>query len=92
MSRCPNPNPNASHRELLWTANHCSKVIHQRDMNIDIDEDDCIVVETKGSKVGKRSAGLAGSSDPADAGASALSLEAGKRAVDEGKGWTRVTR
>jgi hypothetical protein len=42
-------------------------------MNIDIDEDDCIVVETKGSEVGKRSAGLAGSSDPADAGAGAPS-------------------
>jgi hypothetical protein len=61
-------------------------------MNIDIDEEDCIVVETKGSEVGKRSAGLAGSSDPADAGAGAPSSEAGKRAVDEGGGWTRVTR
>jgi hypothetical protein len=45
-------------------------------MNINIDEDDCIVVETKGSDVGKQSAGLAGSSDPADAAASALSSEA----------------
>jgi hypothetical protein len=35
---------------------------------------------------------LAGSSDPADAAASAPSSEAGKRAVDEGGGWTRVTR
>ena len=55
-------------------------------MNIDIDEDDCIVVDTKGSELGKRSAGLAGSEDPADAGASAPSSEAGKRAVDEGWG------
>jgi hypothetical protein len=62
------------------------------DMNININEDDCIVVETKGSDVSKRSVGLAGSSDPADAGASALSSEAGKRSVDEGGGWTRVTR
>ena len=61
-------------------------------MNIDIDEDDCIVVETKGSEVGKRSAGLAGLSDPANAAANAPSSEAGKRAVDEGGGWTRVTR
>jgi hypothetical protein len=60
-------------------------------MNIDIDGNDCIVVETKGSDVGKRSAGLAGSNDPADAGASAPSSEVGKRAVDERGGWTRVT-
>ena len=61
-------------------------------MNIDIDEDDCIVVETKGSEIGKRSAGLAGSPGPANAGASAPSSEVGKRAADEGRGWTRVTR
>jgi hypothetical protein len=35
-------------------------------MNTDIDENDCIVVNTKGGEVGKR-------------------------AVDEGGGWTRVT-
>lgn len=35
-------------------------------MNTDIDENDCIVVETKGSDVGKRSAGWAGLKDPAD--------------------------
>jgi hypothetical protein len=34
------------------------------DMNIDIDENDCIVAETKGGEVGKRSAGSAGSQTP----------------------------
>jgi hypothetical protein len=61
-------------------------------MNIDIDEDDCIVVETKGNEIGKQSTGLAGSSDPADTSAGTPSSEAGKRAVDEGGEWTRVTR
>jgi hypothetical protein len=61
-------------------------------MNIDIDENDCIVVETKGSDVGKRSAGLAGSKNPADAAASAPSSELGKVAVEDRGGWTRVTR
>jgi hypothetical protein len=61
-------------------------------MNTDIDENDCIVVDTKGGEVEKRGAGLAGSENPADAGASLLSSEEGKRAVDEGGGWTRVTR
>jgi hypothetical protein len=50
----------------------------KNDMNIDIDENDCIVVETKGGEVGKRSAGSAGSPDPADAGASAPSSEVGQ--------------
>jgi hypothetical protein len=62
------------------------------DMNTDIDESDYIVVETKGDDVAKRSAGLVGSPGPADAGASLPSSEAGNRAVDEGGGWTRVTR
>jgi len=62
------------------------RIAGRDDMNIDIDEDDCIVVETKGSEVGKRSAGLAGLSDPANAAANAPSSEAGKRAVDEGGG------
>ena len=53
-------------------------------MNIDINEDDCIVVKTKGSEVRKRSIGLAGSLDPANATTSVLSSEVGKRAVDEG--------
>jgi hypothetical protein len=61
-------------------------------MNTDIDENDCIVVDTKGGKVEKRGTGLAGSENPANAGASLLSSEVGKRAVDEGGGWIRVTR
>jgi hypothetical protein len=32
----------------------------KNDMNVDIDENDCIVVETKGGEFGKRSAGSAG--------------------------------
>jgi hypothetical protein len=52
-------------------------------MNIDIDENDCIVVKTKGSDIGKRSAGLAGSKNPADAAASALSSELRKVAVED---------
>jgi hypothetical protein len=59
------------------------------DMNIDIDEEDCIVVETKGGEVRKRGAGFP---DPTNAGASAPSPEVRKRAVDNGGGWTRVTR
>ena len=61
-------------------------------MNTNIDENDCIVVETKGSEVGKRSAGLAGSKNPADAAASAPSSELEKVAVEGRGGWTRVTR
>jgi hypothetical protein len=55
------------------------------DMNIDIHENDCIVVETKGDEVGKRSPRWVGSPDPADAGASAPSSEVVNRAVDEGE-------
>jgi hypothetical protein len=61
-------------------------------MSTDIDESDCIVVETKEDDVAKRSVGLVGSPGPADAAASLPSSEAGNRAVDEGAGWTRVTR
>jgi hypothetical protein len=55
-------------------------------MNTGIDENDCIVVDTKGGEVGKRGAGLAGSENPADAGASLPSSEMVKRAVDKGGG------
>jgi hypothetical protein len=41
------------------------------DMNIDIDESDCIMVQEGGSDVGKRSVGVAGAKDPAEAGAGA---------------------
>jgi hypothetical protein len=44
------------------------------DMNIDIHENDCIVVETKGDEVGKRSPRWVGSPDPADAGASRIAM------------------
>ena len=61
-------------------------------MNTDIDENDCIVIQTEGSEVGKRSAGLAGSTDFADAGASAPSQNAGEGAEDGIGGWAMVTR
>jgi hypothetical protein len=38
-------------------------------MNTSIEENDCIVLQTEGSEVGKRGVGLAGSKDPVDAGA-----------------------
>jgi hypothetical protein len=61
-------------------------------MNTDMDEGNSIVVETKGSEIGKWSARLAESENLADAGVSAPSSEVGKRAVNEAGGWTRVTR
>jgi hypothetical protein len=50
-----------------------------KDMNTGIDEKNCVVVETKGSEVGKWSAGLVGSENPADVGASVPSLEVTRR-------------
>lgn len=61
-------------------------------MNTDIDENDCIVIQTEGSEVGKRSAGSAGSTGPADAGASAPSQNVGEGAEDSRGGWAMVTR
>jgi hypothetical protein len=48
-------------------------------MNTGIDEKNCVVVETKGSEVGKWSAGLVGSENPADVGASVPSLKVTRR-------------
>ena len=61
------------------------------DMNANIDKSDCIVIQTEGSEVGKRSVGLVGSKNPADADASAPSPEAGERAEGGGGGgrWLR---
>ena len=42
-------------------------------MNIDIDKNDCIVLQTEGSEVGKRSVGLVVLKVPANDSASALS-------------------
>ena len=55
-------------------------------MNTDIDESDCIIIQKGGGKVRKRSVEFAGSKDPADAGASALRLEAGERAEERSGG------
>jgi hypothetical protein len=50
------------------------------------------VIQKGGSEVGKRGVGLAGSKDPADAGASAPSPDVGERAEDGRGGWAMVTR
>jgi hypothetical protein len=55
------------------------------DTNVEIDENDFVVVETRGSKVGKQGAGLVGSEDPADAGAGAK-LGGGEEHGGSGKG------
>jgi hypothetical protein len=52
------------------------------DMNTDIDDSDCIVIQKGGGEVRKRSVEFAGSKDPANADASALSPEVGERAED----------
>lgn len=70
----------------------CVYYLGDLDMNTDIDKSDCIVNQTEGSEVGKRSVGLVGSKDPADADASAPSPEAGQRAEGGGGGWAMVTR
>ena len=50
------------------------------------------MLQTKGSEVGKRSAGLAGLKVSADDSASALSQEGAEGAEDNGGGWAMVTR
>jgi hypothetical protein len=62
------------------------------DINTDIDENDYIVIQKGGSKVGKQGVGLAGSKDPANASASAPSPDVGERAEDSRGGWTIVIR
>jgi hypothetical protein len=57
----------------------------KNDMNTDIDDSDCIVVQKGGGKVRKRSVEVVGSPDPPNADASALSPEAGER-VEDGRG------
>jgi hypothetical protein len=54
----------------------------KNDMNTDIDDSDCIVIQKGGGEVGKRSVEVTGSPDPPNADASALSPEAGERAED----------
>ena len=54
----------------------------KNDMNTDIDDSDCIVVQKGGGEVGKQSVEFIGSLDPPNADASAPSPEAGERAED----------
>jgi hypothetical protein len=61
-------------------------------MNTDIDESDCAVIQKEGSEVGKRGVGSAGSKDPADADASAPSPEVGEGAVGSRGDWAMATR
>lgn len=61
-------------------------------MNTDIDKNDCIVLQTGGSEVGKRSVGLAGLKGSAEAVDSAPSQNVGEGAEDGGGGWAMVTR
>ena len=64
----------------------------KNDMNTDIDDSDCIVVQKGGGEVGKRNVEAVGSQDPANADAGAPSLEPGEEAEDGKGGWARVTR
>jgi hypothetical protein len=66
--------------------------VEKDDMNTDIDESDCIVVQKGGGEVGKRSVEGVGSPDPPNADASAPSPEPGEGAEESGGGWARVTR
>jgi hypothetical protein len=54
----------------------------KNDINTDIDDSDCIIVQKGGGKVRKRSVEFVGSPDPPNADASTLSPEAGERAED----------
>ena len=64
----------------------------ENDMNTDIDDSDCIVIQKGGGEVGKRSVEVAGSPDPPNADASAPSPEAGEGAEDGRGGWAMITR
>lgn len=68
------------------------RIGNRRDMNTDIDESDCIVIQKEGSEVGKRGVGLAGSKDPAGADAGVPSTEVGGGAEGNRGGWAMVTR
>jgi hypothetical protein len=54
------------------------------DMNTDIDESDCIVIQKGGSEVRKRGVGAVGFTDPAEAGAGAPSPEVVVEAEGDG--------
>jgi hypothetical protein len=65
----------------------------KENINTDIDESDCIVIQKGGGEVGKRGVGLWGPKGPADADAGAPSLEAGEGAENGGGvGWAMITR
>jgi hypothetical protein len=64
----------------------------KNDMNTDIDDSDCIVVQKGGGEVRKRSVEFVGSPDPPNADASIPSPEAGERAEDGRGGWAMITR
>jgi hypothetical protein len=68
------------------------RVGRRDDMDTNIDESDCIVIQKEGSEVRKRGVGLAGSSDPADADASVPSPEVEEVAVGSRGGWAMIIR
>jgi hypothetical protein len=68
-------------RRRFIVMNLC-RIAGRNDMNTDIDDSDCIVVQKGGGEVRKQSVEVVGSLDPPNADASALSPEAGERAED----------
>ena len=64
----------------------------KNDINTDIDDSDCIVVQKGGGKVRKQSVEFVGSPDPPNADTSVPSPEAGERAEDGRGGWAMITR
>jgi hypothetical protein len=89
-----------AHTDTVNSLNETNKQINKQtiagsrknDMNTDIDDSDCIVVQKGGGEVGKRSVEVMGSPDPPNADASAPSPEAGERAEDGRGGWAMITR
>ena len=67
-------------------------MVRKNDMNTDIDDNDCIVVQKGGGEVGKRNVKVVGSLDPPNADASMPIPEAGERAEDGRGGWAMIMR
>jgi hypothetical protein len=65
--------------------NKQTNVYRKNDINTDIDDSDCIVVQKGGGKVGKRNVEVVGSPDPANADASVLSPEP-REGAEESRG------
>lgn len=81
-------------RRRRFTAMDLCRLAGRRrdDMNTDIDDSDCIVVQKGGGEVRKRNVEVIGSLDPPNANASAPSPEAEEGAEDSRGGWAMITR